>query len=51
MEKVEYPKWKYHPNKEAIIVHSKQEERKLGSAWVDSPADYPKKDLKNEAGS
>lgn len=40
MEKVEYPKWKFHPEKEAVIVQSQKEERKLGPDWADSPAEY-----------
>lgn len=38
MEKVEYPKWKYHFVKEAKIVSSKDAEDALGADWVDSPA-------------
>lgn len=35
----EFPKWKYHATEEPKIVQSKDEERALGEAWVDSPAD------------
>ena len=35
-----YPKWKYHPEKEAVIVASEQQEKELGKGWVESPADY-----------
>lgn len=40
MEKVQYPKWKYHPKKEALIVQSHAEEKALGSGWFESPADF-----------
>jgi len=39
MEKIEFPKWKYHAEKEARIVGSKEAEAALGDGWVDSPAD------------
>ena len=39
MEKVEYPKWKYHFVKEATIVDGPDAEASLGADWVDSPAD------------
>jgi hypothetical protein len=35
-----FPKFKYHPTKEAKIVHSEEQEKKLGKDWVDSPAHY-----------
>lgn len=35
----EFPKWKYHAEKEAVIVHTAEEEAALGGLWVDSPAD------------
>lgn len=44
MESVEreYPRWIYHPSKEARIVYTAIEERELGPNWCDSPAFFPK---------
>jgi hypothetical protein len=39
--KVEYPKMKYHPDQPATTVTSAEQEKKLGSGWVDSLADLP----------
>jgi hypothetical protein len=39
--KVEYPKTKYHPDQPATIVNDAEQEKKLGSGWVDSLADLP----------
>lgn len=36
----EYPKFKYHPEKDPVIVHSKEHEKSLGDGWHNSPADY-----------
>lgn len=35
-----YPKWKYHPDKEARIVHTPEAEAALGPDWYESPADF-----------
>lgn len=35
---LEYPKWKYHAEKPASLVHDKESEESLGHGWVDSPA-------------
>lgn len=35
-----YPKWKYHPEKEARIVPHAEAEKALGEGWFDSPAHY-----------
>lgn len=35
-----YPKYKYHPEKEAQVVSSLEEEKELGLGWFDSPAEY-----------
>lgn len=35
-----YPKVKYHPDKGSILVESADEEKKLGMAWSNSPADF-----------
>jgi hypothetical protein len=35
----EYPKWKYHPDKEPLIVPDADSENALGSDWYDSPAE------------
>lgn len=39
MEKIEYPKHKYHPEKGVEVVHSLEQEKKL-AGYYDSPADY-----------
>ena len=36
----EYPKYKYHREKDTVVVESSQEEKKLGKDWVDSPAEF-----------
>jgi len=36
----EYPKWKYHWNREATVVKSLEEEKALGVGWADSPAAF-----------
>lgn len=33
----EYPKWKYHRQKSAVIVRDESEERALGLDWLDFP--------------
>jgi len=43
MEKVEFPKWKYHATKESVVVGSKNEEDALGAEWVDNPAHIKEK--------
>lgn len=35
-----FPKWKYHAEKEALVVDSELEEQALGEGWRDSPADF-----------
>ena len=37
---VEFPKWKYHREKKAVVVNSAEEEKALGPGWADSPADF-----------
>lgn len=37
MEFIEYPKWKYHSEKPAVIVNDKGEEKELGDDWEDAP--------------
>lgn len=37
----EFPKMKYHPDQPATIVNDAEQEKKLGSGWVDSLADLP----------
>jgi hypothetical protein len=39
--KVDYPRMKYHPDQPAATVASAEQEKKLGSGWVDSLADLP----------
>lgn len=38
----EFPKYKYHAEKESVVVHSKEHEEALGSDWADSPAHVAK---------
>ena len=33
----EFPKWKYHPDKEAVVVQNADEEKALGADWFDRP--------------
>ncbi len=33
----QYPTWKYHPTKRAVIVKDAQAEVALGEGWTDSP--------------
>lgn len=40
MERIEFPKWKYHPAKPALIVDDEGAERALGAEWADSPAHF-----------
>lgn len=40
MEKVEYPKWKYHKTKEAELVFDEKQEKALGKGWAESPAEF-----------
>lgn len=46
--KQEFPKWKYHHEKPALIVPSKEAEDALGEHWVDSPADVKKPETKED---
>lgn len=39
---IEYPKWLYHPEKEAIVVPDKEAHEALGHGWYDTPAKFPK---------
>lgn len=39
---IEFPKWKYHAVKEAVMVEDKMEELELGPDWADSPANFEK---------
>ena len=34
---IEFPKWKYHAEKPAMIVASKEAEHGLGEGWLDLP--------------
>lgn len=42
MEFAEYPKWKYHAKKDAVVVSDAKEEAALGKGWADSPAAFDK---------
>lgn len=35
-----YPKWKYHPGKEACVVAHADAEALLGPGWHESPAEF-----------
>ena len=35
-----YPKYLYHQEYEAVIVHNAAEEKELGPGWEDSPAKF-----------
>lgn len=35
----EFPKWKYHPEKEPLIVRDADAESALGQGWFDNPGD------------
>lgn len=35
-----HPTWKYHPEKGAKLINSKEELDALGSGWFNSPGDY-----------
>ena len=37
-----YPKWLYHPSKEALVVPDEAAHKALGAGWYASPADFPK---------
>ena len=39
-----FPKWLYHPEKDAMIVRSQEQLDSLGEGWVNSPADFPPMD-------
>ena len=34
---VEFPKCKYHPDKEPVVVQNAEEEQALGPDWFDNP--------------
>lgn len=34
---LEFPKWKYHPSKDPVIVQDADEEKALGDDWFDLP--------------
>lgn len=40
MEEAVYPKWKYHPKAEALLIHSAAQEEAIGPMWVNSPAEF-----------
>ena len=48
----EYPKWKYNPTQEPVIVQDADSEAALGDGWADSPfADEPLSPLEISEGS
>jgi len=38
----EFPKWKYHPQKKALIVPNREAEEALGADWYDTPTEAAK---------
>lgn len=36
---VEYPKWKYHPDKKPLVVDDYDQEKALGPDWYDTPGE------------
>lgn len=42
MNKVEFPKWKYHATEAPALVNTEEEEKALGEGWHNSPADITK---------
>jgi hypothetical protein len=41
----EFPKWKYHATKDAVIVSNPDEESALGDDWADTPAAFSGNDV------
>jgi hypothetical protein len=37
-----YPKWLYHPTREAVVVLDEAAHKALGPGWVESPAEAVK---------
>lgn len=35
----EFPKWKYHPDREPVIVDDYDAEKALGADWYDTPGE------------
>lgn len=58
-----YPRWKYHPSAEPLLIVSAAQEEAIGPAWGESPAEFaaktdavvvaepPKKNTGRKAGS
>jgi hypothetical protein len=40
MEKLEYPKWMYCKNQEAVIVMCEADKLALGKDWAETPAAF-----------
>lgn len=38
-----WPRWRYHKEKDALIVHSDEQNKALGAGWADSPAEFEEK--------
>jgi hypothetical protein len=47
-EPSDYPKWKYHSEKPAVVIDSAEQETSLGAEWKDSPAEFEPKEEKAE---
>ena len=43
-----FPSWRYHRDKEPVLVKNHEEEKALGSGWVDSPAKFKDHSLPTE---
>jgi len=37
---IEFPKFKYHETKDAVVVKDADEEKALGTEWANSPAEF-----------
>lgn len=44
-EFIEFPKWKYHPKKDAVVVEHAEAEQELGDEWGDLP--HPKPEVEH----
>lgn len=43
----EFPKWKYHQDKPAVVVPHAEAEEALGEGWVNTPADLHVKEVEH----
>jgi hypothetical protein len=50
-QKIQFPTWRYHAQKEARIFHGQNELDEAGDGWVDSPDKLKKEDLQEDFGT